>query len=94
MPNLSSRRAEIEGKDKDAVKALLGDPVRVSYWTNTRPPEGADAAAFAAFEARLLDQIWIYTSGRVHFSLAGTAVKVDDKVARDLPPKEDPPLLV
>lgn len=93
MPNLSSRRAEIEGKDKNAVKALLGDPVRTSYWKNARPPEGADDAALAAFAAELLDEIWIYTSGRVHFSLAGSALKVDDKVARHLPP-EDPPLLV
>ena len=92
--HLSDRRAEIEGKDKAAVKALLGDPVQVSHWTNVRPPEGADAAAVAELHGRLLDEIWIYTSGRVHFTMAGTATRVDDRVAHDLPPEENPPLLV
>ncbi len=85
---LTEREAEILTKDKAAVETLLGKPVKVGYWTNTKPPEGGDAAAIAAFEAEVLDEIWIYTNGRVHFSMAGTAVKVDDKVARDLPPDE------
>ena len=74
--------------EKADVETLLGKPVKVSYWTNAKPPEGADAAAIAAFEKEALDEIWIYNNGRVHFTLAGTAVKVDDKVDRDLPPPE------
>jgi hypothetical protein len=85
---LTEIEADILTKDKAAVETLLGKPVKVGYWTNTKPPDGADAAAIAAFEAEVLDEIWIYTNGRVHFTMAGTAVKVDDKVDRDLPPTE------
>jgi hypothetical protein len=85
---LTEREADILTKDKAAVETLLGKPAKVGFWTNTTPPEGGDAAAIAAYEAEVLDEIWIYTNGRVHFSLAGTAVKVDDKVGRDLPPPE------
>ena len=38
------------------------------------------------FRARSLDEIWIYPTGRVHFTLDGRAAKVDDKTAHDLPP--------
>ena len=85
---LTDIEAQIVDKSKADVEELLGKPVKVSYWTNAKPPEGADAAAVTAFEAEALDEIWIYTNGRVHFTMAGTAVKVDDKVDRDLPPPE------
>lgn len=87
MP-LTDMQAQIIDKPKADIETLLGKPLKVSYWTNPRPPEGADAAAIAAFEAETLDEIWIYTNGRVHFTLAGTAARVDDKVSRDLPPQE------
>jgi hypothetical protein len=88
MPELTEIQNQIVNKSKPDVEALLGKPAKVSYWTNAKPPEGANAAAVAAFEAEALDEIWIYTNGRVHFTLAGTAAKVDDKVDRDLPPPE------
>jgi hypothetical protein len=78
--------AQILDKTKEDVETLLGKPTKVGYWTKAKPPEGADATA--AFEAEALDEIWIYTNGRVHFTIAGNAVKVDDKVDRDLPPEE------
>lgn len=78
--------AQVVGKNKAAVEALLGKPAEVGYWTTTRPPEGANAAAVAAFEDAALDEIWIYTNGRVHFSLSDKALKVDDKTRFDLPP--------
>jgi hypothetical protein len=40
-----------------------------------------------------LDEIWIYTSGRVHFALDGKALKVDDKAGRDMPP-DQPTMIV
>ena len=80
--------AQILDKTKEDVETLLGQPTKVGYWTKAKPPEGADAAAITAFEAEALDEIWIYTNGRVHFTIAGKAVKVDDKVERDLPPEE------
>ena len=85
---LTDIQAQIVDKDKAAIETLLGKPLKVGHWKNAKPPEGADAAAIAAFEAKALDEIWIYTSGRVHFTMAGTAVKVDDKIDRDLPPQE------
>ena len=85
---LTDIQAEIVGKTKPEVETRLGRPAKVSYWTNNKPPQGADAAAVAAFEAEALDEIWIYTNGRVHFTMAGTAKAVDDKVDRDLPPIE------
>ncbi len=88
MPQLTDIQAQIVDKSKADVEALLGKPVKVSYWTNAKPPEGADAAAVAAYNAEALDEIWIYSNGRVHFTTAGKAVKVDDKVDRDLPPPE------
>ena len=83
---LSNMQAEIVGKTEAQVKELLGFPIKVSRWQNMRPPEGADAAALAAFEDTLLDQIWIYSTGRVHFNAKGKALQVDDDVSRDLPP--------
>lgn len=85
---LTDIQAQIVTKNKAAVEQLLGKPLKKSYWTTTKPPDGANAAAIAAFEASALDEIWIYVSGRVHFSLAGAAVKVDDKTDRDLPPEQ------
>ena len=89
---MAERLTDIEGeilnKSKEDVETRLGQPTKVGYWTKARPPEGADAAAITAFEAEALDEIWIYTNGRVHFTIAGKAIKVDDKVDRDLPPTE------
>jgi hypothetical protein len=86
---LIKMQAQILRKDKAAVRALLGRPVKIGYWTTTTPPQGASAVALAAFSANTLDEIWIYASGRVHFSLAGSAVKVDDKIDPDLPRNEN-----
>ena len=88
MPQLTDRQNEIVDKSKADVEALLGKPVKISYWTNALPPEGADAAAVEAYKKEVLDEIWIYLNGRVHFTMAGVAKKVDDKVDRDLPPPE------
>jgi hypothetical protein len=88
---LSSRRAEIEGKNKDAVRALLGEPVLTTYWKNTPPPANASPADLATFKGTTLDEIWVYPSGRVHFALSGTALKVDDRADKHLP-QEDPGL--
>lgn len=85
---ITDLQAQIVSKNKAAVEALLGKPVKVGYWTTPRPPEGANAAAVAAFEAATLDEIWIYFNGRVHFAMDGTALKVDDKTSRDLPPEQ------
>jgi hypothetical protein len=91
--HLSSIQNQIVDKNKAEVEALLGKPLKVGHWKNMRPPEGANAAAMATFEATLLDEIWIYSNGRVHFSLAGKALKVDDDVSRDLPPEQETPLI-
>jgi hypothetical protein len=81
-------QSQILNKHKTAVEALLGQPLRKGYSKKTKPPQGADAVAIAAFESSVLDEIWIYSTGRVHFTLAGTATKVDDKSDRDLPPDQ------
>jgi hypothetical protein len=86
---LTGMQAQILSKNKPAVEVLLGKPLKVGYWTTATPPEGASAAAVAAFELNSLDEIWIYASGRIHFNLAGTAVKVDDKTGLDLPPNQN-----
>jgi hypothetical protein len=86
---LTEIRAQILKKDKAAVKALLGKPLKVGYWTTTQPPQRANRAAMAAFRMKTLDEIWIYARGRVHFNLVGKAVKVDDRTSRDLPPNEN-----
>jgi len=83
---LSRIRVQLLRKDKGTVRAILGKPIKIGYWTTTKPPQGADAATVAAFEAATLDEIWIYAGGRVHFTLAGSAARVDDKTDRDLPP--------
>jgi hypothetical protein len=88
---LSTRRAEIEDKNKDAVRALLGEPVLRTYWKNTLPPPNASAAELSAFLGSTLDEVWVYPNGRVHFSLAGTAIRVDDRADKHLP-REDPGL--
>ena len=85
---MTDNQAAIIGKSKAEVEALLGKPPKKSFWTNSRPPDGADPAAIAAFEAATLDEIWIYFNGRVHFSIAGLAKKVDDKTRFDLPPDQ------
>jgi hypothetical protein len=83
---LTSMQAQILDKNKAAVEALLGEPVKKRFWKNAEPPQNADAAALAAFRASMLDEIWIYSNGRVHFTLDGIAKKVDDKVRLDIPP--------
>jgi hypothetical protein len=85
---LTDMQAQIVNKNKAAVEQLLGAPLKKSYWTTSKPPDGANAAAITAFEKTALDEIWIYVSGRVHFNIAGTALKVDDKTGRDLPPEQ------
>lgn len=84
--SLVEMREQILDKDKDAVRQLLGEPVKVSYWKNQVPAEGTD---MAAFNAEALDEIWVYRNGRVHFNLAGNALKVDDRAALHLPPPEN-----
>ncbi|MCX5328151.1 hypothetical protein [Streptomyces sp. NBC_00140] len=86
---LTDLQAQIVTQNKAAVEALLGKPLKIGYWKTPAPPQGADTAAIASFRATTLDEIWIYTSGRVHFSLDDTAVKVDDTTSRDLPPPEN-----
>jgi hypothetical protein len=83
---LTTRQSQILDKDKNAIEALLGVPIKKESWKNPVPPPDADAAAVAAWRAATLDEIWIYAEGRVHFSMAGVARKVDDKTRLDLPP--------
>jgi hypothetical protein len=85
---LSELSAQITNKSKAAVEALLGKPMKTGYWTTTEPSPGATAAQVTAHEKATLDEIWIYTNGRVHFSLSGKALKVDDKTLFDLPPEQ------
>jgi hypothetical protein len=84
--SLVELREQILNKDKDAVRELLGRPVKVTYWKNAVPAEGTD---LAEFQAEALDEIWVYREGRVHFNLAGNALKVDDRAALHLPPPEN-----
>lgn len=91
---LTDLRTQILKKNKAAVEALIGKPVKIRYWKNMPWPPGATAAEIAAFKAKMLDEIWIYFNGRVHFNLAGDAAEVDDKPDLDLPPEQNPPLLV
>lgn len=84
---LTTRQVEILVKDKAAVEALLGPPLKKEYWKTNVPPPEADAAAVTAFKAATLDEIWIYQEGRVHFSLDNIARKVDDKTRLDLQPR-------
>ncbi|MGY4768685.1 hypothetical protein ACXC9Q_17380 [Kribbella sp. CWNU-51] len=87
MPErLTNLRTRIVHQDKATVQALLGRPAKIGYWTTTRPPQNASTAMLTEFRARSLDEIWIYPTGRVHFTLDGRAAKVDDKTAYDLPP--------
>lgn len=85
---LSERRAELEGKDKAEVFALLGQPAAVSRWKNVPPPTNVTPAELTDFEETSLADIWVYRNGRVHFSIAGKVLKVDDKYENDLPPPE------
>lgn len=84
---LTSQQAQILDKNKAAVEALLGAPIKKEYWKTNVPPADADAAALAAHKAATLDEIWIYQEGRVHFSLDDIARKVDDKTRLDLQPE-------
>lgn len=83
---LTTLQSQILDKDKTAIETLLGAPLQKEFWKTDVPPEGADAAALAAYKAATLDEIWIYNEGRVHFSLDDIARKVDDKTRLDLPP--------
>lgn len=82
---LTDMEAQLLGMDKPEVTGLLGDPVKRGWWKTVALPADATPADVAAHEAGKLDEIWIYTQGRVHFSLAGKVIKVDDKTALDLP---------
>lgn len=94
MPDtLTSIRNSLIGKGKTQVEAMLGAPLKKSYWTNMRLPAGATPQEIADFEAEQLDEIWIYANGRVHFTMAGKARSVDDNVSKDLPPDRDGPLV-
>lgn len=94
MPEmLSSREPELVGKDKEAVKAMLGFPVKTGFWSKAEPPAGLTPDETASFEDQQLDEIWIYHNGRVHFSTAGNARRVDDNVRNDLPPDTEGPLM-
>jgi hypothetical protein len=90
---LSASESNIVNKDKAAVEALLGTPLKKSAWKNAPPANDADAAAVDALKAEMLDEIWIYEGGRVHFNMAGQAAKVDDKVGYDLPPDQSGSLI-
>lgn len=83
---LTTRQSQILDKNKVAVGALLGLPLKKEYWKTNEPPPEADAAALTAFKASTLDEIWVYEEGRVHFSLDNIARKVDDKTRLDLAP--------
>jgi hypothetical protein len=83
---LTTKQSQILDKNKVAVEALLGKPVKIEFWKTNEIPPGADAAAQTAFKAATLDAIWIYQEGRVHFSLDSIARKVDDKTRLDLQP--------
>ena len=85
---LTTQQSQILDKNKTAVQALLGPPVKKEYWKTNEPPPEADAAALTAFKAATLDEIWVYKEGRVHFSLDNIARKVDDKTRFDLPPSD------
>lgn len=94
MPDtLTSIQGNIINKSKAQVEAMLGAPLKKRYWTNVHLAEGATPQEVAAFKAEQLDEIWIYANGRVHFTLAGKATRVDDNVAKDLPPERDGPLV-
>jgi hypothetical protein len=94
MPDtLTSVESSIIGKDKPEVMALLGAPLKQRYWTNVRTPDDMTPQELAAFEAEQLDEIWIYATGRVHFSIAGLAKQVDDNVSKDLPPERNGPMM-
>lgn len=84
--SLTTRQGEILDKNKAAIEALLGPPVKKEYWKTNVPPPESDAAAITAFKAGTLDEIWIYHEGRVHFSVDNIARKVDAKTRFDLPP--------
>jgi hypothetical protein len=91
MPNLSEMRGQLLERTKEQVRAELGEPERVTYWQNMKPPPEADEAALAEFRRTLLDEIWVYSNGRVHFSLEGRVLKVDDDTSHDLQ-SDSPPV--
>lgn len=86
---LTEQQTRILARSKAEVERLLGKPLKIGYWTTPAPPRGADRAAIAKFKANTLDEIWVYATGRVHFSLAGEARKVDNKTRLDLPRSEN-----
>jgi hypothetical protein len=90
---LTDIQGDIINKTKAEVEALIGTPLKKSFWKNARLPEGATAEETAAFEAEQLDEIWIYANGRVTFTLAGKATKVDDNVSKYFPPDQPGPLI-
>ncbi len=85
---LSDLAPQIKNKTQAGVEALLGKPIDKGFWSTNEPPPGATPAQVAAHARSTLDEIWIYTNGRVHFSIAGKAIKVDDKTLFDQPPDQ------
>ncbi|HVK88216.1 MAG TPA: hypothetical protein VM513_29050 [Kofleriaceae bacterium] len=83
--SIRARERDLLGKDKASVEKLLGAPLKKSYWTNVAIPPDWTPEQRTAFEAGQLDEIWIYATGRVHFSLAGKVLQVDDDT-KEVPP--------
>jgi hypothetical protein len=75
---LGERERDLVEKDKAAVEALLGAPVKKTFWTNVKTPPDGTAEQVAEHEARQLDEIWVYATGSVHFIAAGNVLKVED----------------
>jgi len=91
--HLSSIKAQLMGKDQAYVHGQLGLPVTTARWKKTAPPQGANAAETKAFEDTSFDEIWVYASGRIHFSISGIVLDVDDDVSLDMPNEELPTMM-
>ena len=85
MPNgLTEMEADILQKTPEQVRELLGEPVTIAAWKTVDSPPEATAAEVDAFLATQLGEIWVYFNGRVHFSRANVAVRVDEDVTKHL----------
>lgn len=89
---LISMQAEIVGKPQEEIRQLLGEPVTTARWKTVDPEPDLTAAEVEQFMAGQLGEIWIYHSGRIHFSRTGVAVEVDEDVTNHL--GGDSPLIV